>query len=123
MEHKELLEEYKEMLSKYCYATADLIIKKDQEGEFTILGNLKDCIGINGGYFERDYVAEELKRADIRDFMKGINEEGYWRVEFIMKYFNGGDGESSYMELLITEPLFIDSFEDRGNWVIQELKK
>lgn len=110
MDYKELLEDYKEMVTKYCYAIADVPIKKDAEGEYYLDAELKDCLYVAGGNFDSDMVADEIKQGDFP--FKGVDKEGFWHFEFLLKYFRGDHEEPSYMEQLLVEPSFQISFED-----------
>jgi len=111
MDYKEFLEDYKETLSKYCYAIADVPIKKDADGEYYVDAELKDCLYVMGGNFDVDMVADEIKQGDFP--FEGVDKEGYWHFEFLLKYFRGSYEESSYMEQLLVEPSFKTSFEDQ----------
>lgn len=106
--YKELLEDYKDMLTHYCYAVADVPVRKNENGYY-VDAELKDCIYVMGGHFDSDYVAEEINEGDFP--FEGVDKEGYWHFDFLLKYFRG-DEESSYMEFLLSEPSFCISFED-----------
>ena len=110
MDYKEFLEDYKETLSKYCYAIADVPIKKNEDGEYYVDAELKECLYVMGGYFDSDMVADEIKQGDFP--FEGVDKEGHWHFEFLLKYFRGDYEEPSYMEQLLVEPTFQISFED-----------
>ncbi len=110
MNHKETLEQYKELLNSYCYAVADVLIRQDMEGEYYVDVNLRNCVSVLGGYFDSDYVVDELNKGEFP--FDGIDKEGYWHYEFLFKYFRGDDEEPSYMEILLVEVDFMMSFED-----------
>lgn len=54
--------------------------------------------------------ADEIKQGDFP--FKGVDKEGFWHFEFLLKYFRGDHEEPSYMEQLLVEPSFQISFED-----------
>ncbi len=111
MSHKETLEQYKELLNSYCYAVADVLIRQDMEGEYYVDVNLRNCVSVLGGYFDSDYVADELKKGEFP--FDGIDKEGYWHYEFLLKYFKGDHFEEpSYLEIMLVEVHFMMSFED-----------
>lgn len=111
IDNKEIFEDYKEMLSKYCYAVADVAIKKDEDGEWYVDGNLEECIGIMGGHFPEEYVAREIKSGDFP--FDGVDKEGYWHYEFLLKHNKGDHEEPDYMEILLYEAYFQISFQDQ----------
>ena len=64
MDYKEFLEDYKETLSKYCYAAGDFPIRKNEEGEYFVDAELTDCMYVMGGHFDIEYVIDEIKAGD-----------------------------------------------------------
>ena len=110
MDYKEFLEDYKETLSKYCYATGDFPIRKNEEGEYFVDAELTDCMYVMGGHFDIGYVIDEIKAGDFP--FEGINKEGWWHIDFLLKYIRGDYEEPSYMEQLLVVPAFQISFED-----------
>lgn len=110
MDYKELLEDYRDMLKKYCYACVDVSIRKNADGEYYIDGELKDSLYVMGGNFDSDYVADEIKAGDFP--FDGVDKEGYWHFEFLLQYVRGDYEEPSYLEQLLVEPSFQISFED-----------
>lgn len=109
-QYQEMLEDYKEKLSRYCYAAADLSIKKNEDGYYMI-EQLKDCLYIMGGHFDSDYVAKEIMLGDFP--FDEVDSEGIWHFDFLLKYIRGDHEEPDYMELLLTEAKFCISFEDK----------
>jgi len=110
MDYQEFLEDYKEKLSNYCYAIADLPIRKNNEGRYYVDADLKDRLYVMGGHFDSDHVAREINQGDFP--FDGVDKEGYWHFEFLLKYFQGDYEEPSYMEQLLVVPEFQISFED-----------
>lgn len=109
IDFKETLDEYRILLSRYCYAGCDVKVRKNEDGDFYLDCNLKDCLYVVGGNFESDYVADEIINGDFP--FNGIDREGYWHVEILLKNYNGGHDDSPYMEVLITEPFFAQTLE------------
>jgi hypothetical protein len=104
------LEDYRERLKKYCYAAADIPIKKNEDGYYIVDG-LNKWLYILGGNFDENHVADEINEGDF-PFDK-VYKEGYWHFEFLLIYRRGDYEEPSYMELLHTEATFNISFEDQ----------
>lgn len=105
---RELFEEYKEMITRYCIAIANVDIRKDDESYFFDC-DLKKCVYVRAGDFNSDHVAEELENFEF----DGIDKEGIWQIEVLFKYFPGDSEEPSFMELLYQEAIFCGTFEER----------
>lgn len=114
MDYSELLEDYRQLLSKYSYAIAEVPVRKNEDDTgYFIDADLKDCLGIRGGDFDADYVAKKLKSGDVDELLEKVNSDGWWRLEILLKYNPGDHEEPCYLEVLLVEANFIISFENK----------
>lgn len=111
MDYKEFLEDYRDTLKRYCYAAADLPVKKNESGEYYLDCDLNSCLYVVGGHFDSDVVSNEILQGDFP--FENVDKEGFWHFEFLLKYIPGDYEEPSYMEQLLVEASFQISFEDR----------
>lgn len=108
--HQELFEEYKGLVSNYCIAVLDVPIRYNEDGGGYFFDcNLQDCCYIRAGDFTGNYVADELENYEF----EGIDKEGFWNIEFLMKCYRGDENYPSYMEILLEERTFCMTFEEK----------
>ena len=111
--NKEMFDDYKEMVYKYAIGQLIVDIRKEEDGTwFFDTKNLEDNTYVIAGNFDNSVIKTAFEDFDFKE----VDQEGEWEIQTLLKYHKGDYDEPSWMEILLTECNFIQTFEDREKW-------
>lgn len=109
-ELKEFMEEYMEQVKKYSIGVAYVDIRKDEDGVCFFDSNLSETVWVAAGNTPQEMIVDAFKDFDDWD---DIDREGCWEIQALMKYHPGDYEEPCWLEILLTESKFSQTFEER----------
>lgn len=113
MDYREIMDEYKQMLSTYVLAGFVFDVRKYEKSDSLVLPSrevIKDNLCVIAGFFDRDSVVESF----VDYGYKEIDQEGVWVIEAILKNHAGDFYERGYTEILLADCQFVETFEERA---------